>query len=220
VVHSVPLPSLELVRALARLIPPPSGRGFSTALSRPARSTPSTVLSSPVWFSRSEPRKWVRRPPSPVLANPGDPRPPRGHVCPVFGSPTTTDRSGAGHRAINTWVPHLNRSFSIQQSRLPDTASRECALPLGPTCQLAFPHSLTSLARVSSLARARAQIWSVVDLWSDGWGRLAPLLLVILLKSPLVFWKYNLQSCFLRSDPRFLAEKPLAFILITELGLI
>jgi hypothetical protein len=77
VVHSVSLPSPEIARPLAHPIPPPRNRDSSPKLSRPARSTPSTVLPPPVPFSRPESCSELVGPSSPVLANSGDLKPPR-----------------------------------------------------------------------------------------------------------------------------------------------
>jgi hypothetical protein len=90
-------------------------------------------------------------------------------VCPVSGDPASADRSGADHQAVNSYALDQNRLSLIQRSRSLDTASRERALPLGPICQSHVspsagpdrsgrsPQSLTSLARLSVRARARAR---------------------------------------------------------------
>jgi hypothetical protein len=67
-VYSIPLPSLELVRALARSIPHPRGRDSSPELPPPTWSFPSVVLSPLVSVSWLEPYQRVCRA---HLAGPG-----------------------------------------------------------------------------------------------------------------------------------------------------
>jgi hypothetical protein len=94
-VYSIPLPSLELVRALARSIPHPRGRDFVPELPPPTWSFPSIVLSS---WSRSHgrnPTSEFVRPFSPVLANSGDLGAPRVCTRPSSGDFTAMGRSSA-----------------------------------------------------------------------------------------------------------------------------
>jgi hypothetical protein len=81
------------------------------------------------------------------------------------------------------------------------------------------PKPLITLARLLVRARPR-DLFSAVDLRSYDRERPIPLRSVILLKSPSVSLESTRRPVFLRLSPWFLAERPLDFILIIEIGLI
>jgi hypothetical protein len=162
-------------------------------------------------FARFQPRSHDQNPTiefvgslSPVLASSGDLRPPGAHACLIFGDFTAADGCSVGHRAVNPpcacsrpLVPDPAAQvtgYRFQHAPLPLGPTRRSPSPLalGPIGQPTLaPKPLTTLARLSALARARMtcslidQI-TVVDLRSNCREHPLPLRLVNLLKSPSV----------------------------------
>ena len=168
VVHSVPLPSSVLVRALARLIPPPRGRDSSPELPHgPKHYFCRSLVLGPVLVagvlqvSSSSPSRQSR--PTPATLDS------RRSRLPCLQRPL---RRGQEAAPITTLLTTCARSQpSVPDATIPIAGYRfartlcPCARPvsglrplaLGPISQPAFPpQSLTSLARISALVRARS----------------------------------------------------------------
>jgi hypothetical protein len=69
-------------------------------------------------------------------------------------------------------------------------------------------------------ARSSTDLISSVDLWSNDWERLIPVCLEILLRNSSGFRELTRRPVSLYPSPWFLVEKPLDFILITEICLV
>jgi hypothetical protein len=126
----------------------PSLTGASTGLSTPYFTTPQPRLLAGVTSTRSEhllrhslisspaqgqnPSIEFAGPPSPVLANSGNPKPPRGRACLGSGGFTAADEVASAAVMLAPYAPDLNRPLPIQRPRSPDTGSSVRPCPWVP----------------------------------------------------------------------------------------